>query len=193
MTRLIKRLIKLCESSLVKPSNRKLKRSIRSINDTSSDEITLTTEIPSDENPDNIDNIFDDKDLFPDDGGSFDLYCDDIEFECKSDHKCIPLDWYCNGQIDCDDESDEQTCATTPAIHFSIINETTTELATTTTTTTSTEKSTSVSPVDTETTKQVELNSTVVTTLKPVASTESNSNETTTTENPVTTTTVKVL
>lgn len=150
------------------------------------------TDNPTDANDNSsFDNIFDDKELFPEDSESFGLYCDDIEFECKSDHKCIPLESYCNEIIDCDDESDEQTCASTPAIHFSIINETTTELTTTTTTS---DKSTSTSsPVDAETTQPIELNSTMATTMQPVTSTQSIINETTTAEMPVTTTTVKVL
>lgn len=169
-------------SSLV---NHKLNRSIRSINETTTvTNLALTTQNPKNDNPtDDIDdNIFNDKDLFPDDDEPFSFICDDIEFECKSDHKCIPLESYCNGENDCADESDESSCATTPAIHFSIV--TTTE-TTTTTTSTTTEKSTSVSPVDT--TKQPELNTT--TTLKPTTSTENNLNTTTSTEQ---TTTLKV-
>lgn len=163
-------------SSLV---NRKLNRSIRSINETTTvTNLALTTQNPkNDISTDNIDDY-----LFPDDDEPFSFICDDIEFECKSDHKCIPLESYCNGETDCADESDESSCATTPAIHFSIV--TTTE-TTTTTTTTSTEKSTSISPVDT--TKQPELNTT---TLKPTTSTENNLNTTTSTEE---STTLKVL
>lgn len=29
------------------------------------------------------------------------LNCEDIEFECRSDQRCIPLDAYCNGKNDC--------------------------------------------------------------------------------------------
>lgn len=56
--------------------------------------------------------------------------CADIEFECRSDHRCIPVEKYCDGKNDCADESDELTCASTPVIHFSIINDT--EITTTT-------------------------------------------------------------
>lgn len=40
-------------------------------------------------------------------------HCSDNEFECISDHKCISLEKYCDYTIDCDDGSDENSCATT--------------------------------------------------------------------------------
>lgn len=40
-------------------------------------------------------------------------HCSDNEFECVSDHKCIPLEKYCDHSNDCDDHSDESSCATT--------------------------------------------------------------------------------
>lgn len=55
---------------------------------------------------------------------SFSSFCDDIEFECASDHHCIPIESYCDGTNDCADESDELTCASTPKISFLIINTT---------------------------------------------------------------------
>lgn len=176
-------------SSLV---NRKLNRSIRSINETTTttteSNVMLTTHNPKDDDIDNDDdNIFDNKELFPDNDVS--LICDDIEFECKSDHKCIPLESFCDGVRDCVDESDESSCATTPAIHFSIVtttvSTTTSEKSTTSTekSTTSTEKPTSVSPVDT-----IQQN----TTLKPTARNETDLNATST-EQSITTTTLKVL
>lgn len=43
--------------------------------------------------------------------GGFRPFCSDIEFECLSDHKCIPIERYCDRKNDCADESDETTCA----------------------------------------------------------------------------------
>lgn len=40
-------------------------------------------------------------------------HCSEIEFECSSDRKCIPLDKQCDNQNDCDDNSDESACTTT--------------------------------------------------------------------------------
>lgn len=40
-------------------------------------------------------------------------HCSDNEFECVSDHKCIPLESYCDYTNDCDDGSDESSCAAT--------------------------------------------------------------------------------
>lgn len=129
------------------------------------------------------DNIFDDKTLFPDTDYSVSLICDDVEFECKSDQKCIPLESFCDGITDCVDESDESSCATTPAIHFSIV--------TTTVSTTSTEKSTTVSPIDTATSEKLESNATTI----KSTSTENQLNATTTTstEQPIINSTLKVL
>lgn len=45
--------------------------------------------------------------------------CQDTEFQCKSDHFCIPLDLYCDGFYNCADYSDEANCATTPRIPYS--------------------------------------------------------------------------
>lgn len=120
--------------------NGKLKRSIRAITEEESlNRSTSTTSKPADDAGEkDIDTLFTDEfDLDLD--ASFSLNCDDIEFECKSDHRCIPIESYCDGKIDCDDESDETMCASTPAIHFSLIDDTTS-----TTTTTTTEKSTTL-------------------------------------------------
>lgn len=57
---------------------------------------------------------------------SFSSNCSDIEFECQTNHLCIPIESYCDGRIDCSDESDELTCAKAPSIHFSTENYTTT-------------------------------------------------------------------
>lgn len=46
------------------------------------------------------------------------LVCSDIQFECKNDTACVPLESYCDGKIDCADESDELMCAKPPAIYF---------------------------------------------------------------------------
>lgn len=63
---------------------------------------------------------------------SISLICGDIEFECTTDHQCIALESYCDGKHDCPDESDEMACATTPEIHFSIINDTAASMASST-------------------------------------------------------------
>lgn len=60
----------------------------------------------------------------PDENGQASIMCDDVEFECGSDHRCIPLESYCDGRYDCVDKSDEMMCATTPKIHFSFTNDT---------------------------------------------------------------------
>lgn len=75
------------------------------------------------QNTDN-DTLYYDSEL--DSNDTFSLICDDVEFECQSDQSCIPLESYCDGEKDCEDDSDERMCASTPTIHFSIINETTT-------------------------------------------------------------------
>lgn len=121
-----------CESSLVKISKRKGKRSI--------DEPPSST-ASSAETID--DDIFNDKELFPD--SDFSLVCDDIEFECKSDHKCIPLENYCDGVAHCNDKSDESSCATGPVIDFNIIDDTTTAAPITT-----------LAPVDNKTVATIE-------------------------------------
>lgn len=60
----------------------------------------------------------------PDKDGRVSLMCEATEFECGSDHRCIPIESYCDGNYDCNDKSDEMTCAVTPKIHFSIGNST---------------------------------------------------------------------
>lgn len=57
------------------------------------------------------------------------LICDDVEFKCGSEQRCIPLESYCDGKNDCADGLDEMTCATTPKIHFSINNDTSPSIA----------------------------------------------------------------
>lgn len=47
---------------------------------------------------------------------SFNPLCSDIEFECADDHQCIPIESYCNDNMDCADGSDESTCARIPKI-----------------------------------------------------------------------------
>lgn len=47
---------------------------------------------------------------------TFKSLCSDIEYECVSDLHCIPIESYCDGKIDCTDESDELTCAQIPKI-----------------------------------------------------------------------------
>lgn len=54
------------------------------------------------------------------------LFCSDVEFECRNNHRCIPIESYCDGVNDCADESDELKCAT----YFSAIDSTTVESST---------------------------------------------------------------
>lgn len=89
------------------------------INDT-----TTTEKSAINTNENYMDTLYYDSDL--DSNDTFSLICDDVEFECKSDQSCISLESYCDGEKDCEDNSDEQMCAVTPIIHFSIINDTTT-------------------------------------------------------------------
>lgn len=46
------------------------------------------------------------------------LFCADVEFECQSNHHCVPIESFCDGKNDCADESDELRCASGPDIIF---------------------------------------------------------------------------
>ena len=37
--------------------------------------------------------------------------CADDEFLCRKDKKCIPRQWVCDGDNDCNDNSDERDCS----------------------------------------------------------------------------------
>ena len=43
-----------------------------------------------------------------------DKICPGDEFGCKKDgeYKCMARSWFCDGEMDCDDNSDEITCVT---------------------------------------------------------------------------------
>lgn len=36
--------------------------------------------------------------------------CQEGEFRCEKDGTCINLDWRCDGDTDCSDDSDERQC-----------------------------------------------------------------------------------
>ncbi|XP_046864732.1 low-density lipoprotein receptor-related protein 8-like [Xenia sp. Carnegie-2017] len=44
---------------------------------------------------------------------------DEVQFKCKSDGKCMPKDWECDGVNDCSDHSDEMNCGSCPQEKFS--------------------------------------------------------------------------
>lgn len=44
--------------------------------------------------------------------------CSDSEWKCASGRQCVPVAWKCDGEVDCQDSSDETACVgTSPKCH----------------------------------------------------------------------------
>ena len=47
--------------------------------------------------------------------------CSDDRFLCKN-HKCVPIEYRCDGDNDCRDGTDEKNCSGKDVFHFPIIS-----------------------------------------------------------------------
>ena len=55
--------------------------------------------------------VFEYYNIYTTSSSSGDMTCRDTDFNCESGGACLPMDWKCDGDRDCDDGSDEVDCS----------------------------------------------------------------------------------